>query len=469
MVPHSTDEDALSGAVAKLARAMLKAPPPSSLAMHRAKLLLLDAIGCGLIGARELVSLAVAKTCTRPGECLSFVQGRNTAILDAVLTNGVCIRALDFNDYLVTFAGGEPETGGHPSDNIPVALAAGSAAGRTGAEILASLVTGYELYARLQVMMDREGPWDNVCASGIVAPAIAGTLIGLDEAKMAHALALGLSRAATPAIVRRENLSAAKTLTNALIAQAGVQAALLAQTGVTGPLAILDSAAGLRHLFARYDPALLTQALPAEGAIMRAHMKAYPCVNTGQNVVAAALALRMQLRDDPATCSHIELIMPDYAILARQQNDPARNHPASREAADHSFPFLAAVSLIDGAFGLAQFENERWRDLRVTALMEKFAMRRDPNMKGSEAHPFPCRIEATDKEGRRYTAESPQPGAPFSTALSEASAIGKFHSNLAALIPRPIRDEIVDAAMEFDQCPSAEKLNTAIARGAIAT
>ena len=42
----------------------------------------------------------------------------------AVLANGTLIRVLDLNDYVV---GAHPQSGargGHPSDNIPVALAA---------------------------------------------------------------------------------------------------------------------------------------------------------------------------------------------------------------------------------------------------------------------------------------------------------------------------------------------------------
>lgn len=457
----------LAGTVEKLARTILTAPPPSAPAVKKAKLLLLDAIGCGLLGAHEAVSLAVARTCTSDGECLLFGHGRKAPLLDAVLMNGVSVRALDFNDYLVNIVDSEPETGGHPSDNIPVALSVGSVYGRSGVEILAAIVRGYELYARLQAMMDRDGPWDNVSVSGIVAPAIAGILIGLDETQMAHALALGLSRAAMPAIVRREKLSSAKTLANAPIAQAGVQSALLAEAGVTGPLSILDDALGLRHLFARYDPARLTHPMPNDGAIMQARIKMYPCVNTGQGVVAAALSLHAQLTDGPFSLSRIELVMPDYRIIARQQTDPHRRRPTTRETADHSFPFLAAVSLIDGAFGLRQFENDRWRDARVLSLMEKIEMQRDSGMNGREPYPFPCTISAAGRNGRNYIAESAGPMKPSPSELCDAASIGKFHRTLEPILPQASRAAIVDAVMEFDQCPSTSKLDTAIAKGRI--
>jgi 2-methylcitrate dehydratase len=449
-----------------LARAVLDAPTPSSAAIRQAKLLLLDTIGCGLLGAREAVARAVFDVCrTGEGPCAVIGRAAKAAPLDAVLANGAAVRVLDLNDYLVTIVDGEPETGGHPSDNIPVALALGSARSRSGADILASIVTGYELYARLQAAMDRSGPWDGVTATGLVAPAIAGRLMGLDETRLAHALAMGLSRSLTPAIVRRGTLSAAKTISNALIAQSGVQAALLAEKDVTGPRRILDDEIhGVRRIFSRADIGSIAAPFPSGGAILDALVKIHPCVNTAQSVAAASLALHAKLIDAPETLTEIELVMADYPVIARQQNDLARTRPQSREAADHSFPFIAAVCLIDGVFGLMQYENERWHDMRVTALMEKIRMRRAAVETIAAANPFPCSIRARTGGGREYTADPPgaSPGAS-KDGLDEPAVIAKFQANTESFLPRAARERIVDAAMEFEHSPTTQKLDAAIA------
>ncbi len=142
----------------------------------------------------------------------------------------------------------------------------------------------------------------------------------------------------------------------------------MAEHGATGPLAILDDERGLRDVFARAAPSTLCAPFPAEGAIMRAHVKAYPCINTGQSAVAAALKLHAMLNGNASSLSRIEVTMADYKVTKRHQDDPERRHPMSREAADHSFPFIVAVALLDGRFGAEQFESERWRDETVTAL-----------------------------------------------------------------------------------------------------
>ena len=83
--------------------------------------------------------------------------------------------------------------------------------------------------------MERDSAWDGVTVSGLVAPAMAGRLMGLDRRRLAHAIALSGARAATSTAVRFGDISAAKSIANALVAQNGVQATLLAEHGITGP------------------------------------------------------------------------------------------------------------------------------------------------------------------------------------------------------------------------------------------
>jgi 2-methylcitrate dehydratase len=225
---HTTQKTTI-GAIAQAVR-LFDAGSVSSAAIQQAKLLLLDTIGCGFAGRHEPVAQAVLQAMPGTGgPCALIGQSAKANPSEAVFLNGALIRVLDLNDYIIGEAHGEPETGGHPSDNIPVALAVGAAMHRSGREILAAIVLGYELYARLHQAMDRSGPWDGVSVSGVVAPAIAGLLMGLSEKHLAHALALGAARAATPSIVRSGDISATKSLCQRSCRASGVQAAMLAR------------------------------------------------------------------------------------------------------------------------------------------------------------------------------------------------------------------------------------------------
>jgi 2-methylcitrate dehydratase len=461
------DEKRGEGTIQALARIVLQADEAafSDSIMRTAQLLLLDTIGCGITGAREEVAQAIADVALQGGgkpECVLVGRPEKTSMRNAVLVNGAAVRVLDLNDYLIRTFKGEPETGGHPSDLIPVALAVGAARNCSGAAILQSIIIGYELYARLQQMMDRSGTWDSVTASGIVAPAMAGRLLGLDQDRLAHAIAFGAARAATPSIVRTGDISSTKSIASALVAEAGVQGALLAEHGMTGPLAILDDGRGLRDLFASGDRAALTAPIPATSAIIHAHVKSYPCVNTAQSAVAAALRLHGILNGDIDRLSHVSIVMADYRVIKRHQDDPGRIHPLSREAADHSFPFLVAVTLIDGALGSAQFENKRWHDPKVKTLMSRIVMSRDAEWNTRAPGAYPCTIQVRDVDGREHVAEVPYPPGFSLSGVDETAVMAKFHAVAAPVLMAGARERIVDAVMDFHHSPSTSTLDAAI-------
>jgi 2-methylcitrate dehydratase len=458
--------DAL-GTIGAMARTILAAGAAPAAALKQAQLLLLDTLGCGFAGTQEAVAQAVWRTARESGEagqCAVIGREERTSVLGAVLANGAAIRVLDLNDYIIgAAANGEPESGGHPSDNIPVALAAGSARGRSGRDVLEAIVIGYELYSRLQRAMDRGGTIDGVTVSGLVAPAMAGRLMVLSEEQLSHALALGAARAVTPWIVRSGKISAAKSIANAMVAQSGVQAALLAERGVTGPLAILDDARGLSDFFGQRDKAHLSAAVAADSTIMHAHVKAYPCINTGQSAVAAALKLHKMIEGRAADLARIEVTMADYKVTKRHQEDPGRIRPATREAADHSFPFLVAVTLIDGAFGVPQFKGKRWQDDNVKALMEKIVLRRDAGWNARAPGTYPCSIRAWNEAGRVFEVEVPYPPGFSQAGLHAAAVIENFLALTETVLTRDEQQRIVDRVMEFDQALSTVALDSAIA------
>jgi 2-methylcitrate dehydratase len=421
-------------------------------AFHQAALLVLDTLGCGLAGLDEPTSRAVldcldglggAQTCTIVG------RARRTNVLNAVLANGCLIRVLDLNDYIGGSSGSGPEIGGHPSDNIPVALAVGEWQGRKGRDLLTSIIMGYEIFGRLKRMMDPVGVWDEVTSSGLVAASIAGKLLALDSTRLAHALALAAARSATPAIVRGGHVSAAKSIANSLVAQSAVQATLLAAQGVTGPLAVLDAPRGLQEIYARGEAAdILTAPFPQQPYIMRANIKMYPCLATGQSAVAAALQVRAAIAGDIDRLEHVDIVMADYPIVQRQQADIDRRQPRSREAADHSFPFLVAAALSDGALGLEQYDNERWLDPRITALMQRFSMVTDPTWRDRAPGAYPCSIVARTTNGHEIRADVAFPPGFAREGLVRSDVIAKFTA-LTARRDLPTK-RIVDAALAMD-------------------
>jgi 2-methylcitrate dehydratase len=457
------------GAIERLAARLVavRAEDFSQPDLDRAKLLLLDTLGCG-IAARDDDSarrvLAMLDDLGERPRCTVLGHARRMSAPSAVLANGTLIRTLDLNDYVV---GADPQSGaggGHPSDNIPVALAAAELAQRSGRDLLGAIVLAYAIYGRGKALMQAQSIWDGVSISGLVAPSVAGWLMRLREAELAHGIALSAARAATPVAVREGNISAAKAIANALVAQNGMQAALLAARGITGPLDLFEAERGLQAVFAaRPASGVLDAPLAAQDFIMRTAIKAYPCFAGAQCAVAAAIALHRLVEGDIDRLARIRVALADLPNVRRQLCDPGRIEPRSREAADHSVHFLVAVSLRDGTFGLRQFDNERWNDPRVRALMARLDMTTDPALTRYAGAAYPCAIHATGQDGRPYEVEILAPPGFSPRGLDAKPVLEKFtaitHGHLAPEAQR----RIIDVVMELDAAPSCDGLMRTVA------
>jgi 2-methylcitrate dehydratase len=434
--------------------------------VEQAKLLLLDTLGCGFAGLEDETARAVLTALDDRGEqprCTVLGHARKMSAPSAVLANGTLVRVLDLNDYVL---GAHPQSGargGHPSDNIPVALAAAELArlprsAPSGRDLLAAIVLAYEIYGRGKALMDAQSPWDGVSISGLVAPAIAGRLMGLGATKLAHAIALGAARAPTPVAVREGGISAAKSIVNALIAQSGMQAALLAAHGVTGPLDLFEAERGLKAVFTHAHAGdVLAAPLPAQNFISRVAIKAYPCFAGGQSAVAAAVALHRRVGGDIDRFA-IRVALADLPIVRRQLSDPGRIVPRSREAADHSVHFLIAVSLIDGTFGLGQFAGERWLDPRVRTLMARLEMTADADLARRAGETYPCALHAIGRDGQSYGIEILQPPGFSADGLDAKTVLEKFAQITGERLAPEAQDRVVEAVMELDSATSCDRL-----------
>ncbi len=102
--------------------------------------------------------------------------------------------------------------------------------------------------------MDRDGDWDGVTVSGFVAP---GDGRPTDGARCQAARACAGALAARARRRRWRCVMATfrprRSVANALVAQNGVQATILAKHGMTGPLDLFENRHGLKSVFPGID------------------------------------------------------------------------------------------------------------------------------------------------------------------------------------------------------------------------
>jgi|GEM_PF-866742 len=434
------------------------------LVVRQSRLLVLDTIGCAIAGTRSDVAAAVLDLVLDSGgapQCTIIGSHLKTSLINAVLVNGVKVRCLDLNDVIFIQKEGKLSVGGHPSDNIAVALSTGEMVGSTLGQVLQAIVVGYQMFSRLRDVMRFSSLWDGTSSSGIVAAAMAGRLLGLDAKRQTQALALAAARCATPKVVRWGALSSVKNMANALVAQSGVQAALLAARGLTGPLEVLDHEGGLRQLF---DPELGFEKLwatpPATLQIMQSTIKTFPCIGTAQTLVAAALALAPKLRGRHNQIRRIAAIMAHLPMVVNQQAEITRRQPRTREDADHSFTFLTAVALVDGALTEHQFANKRWLQPEMRALVAKVELETSTEISVRAPDSMPARVEVELDSGERLVSECLYPpGHSFpERGLDRDVTVRKFYDVTDGLLGKSAADDMISLLLEGAQTQSVSVL-----------
>jgi 2-methylcitrate dehydratase len=434
---------------------------PPDVAMH-SKLLVLDSIGCAFAAGKEHAFERALHTFEAIGgntECTIIGSKRRMPVTSAVMLNGVLIRELDLND---AYAG--PGQMGHPSDNIAVALSVGERQRCAGLEVLASVIAGYELYCRIQDIVVGRGPWDHVTASALAAPAIAGRLLNLDADRLANALALSAAHGNTLAAVRSGQLSNAKAMANAFVAYQGTLCSLLASEGVTGPVSVLEGKVGLNQaMLSGADLNLLAEPIRNHFRISDVSIKAYPCIGTAQAMVAAVLQMRSRVADPVKEIKHLEIRMADTLFVRGQVEDQDRRRPTSRETADHSFYYLAAVALLDGELTPDQFEGERWLDASVTALMEHMTIKTDAGLNRYTPGSFPCVLQLATTSGQSTTVEVFYPKGHPKNRVSPAEVEGKFRGCTRGVLSEAQQSRIISLVRDLEKITSINDLMNELA------
>ncbi|MBI4527856.1 MAG: MmgE/PrpD family protein [Deltaproteobacteria bacterium] len=452
--------------VEQLAHRVLEVNPASispEVALQ-AKLLILDSIGCALAAVEGHAYKHAERTFAALGgnpECSVIGSRRRMPVTHAVMLNGVLIRELDLNDVYVG-----PGQTGHPSDNIAVALTVGERQKSSGLDVLASIVAGYEVYCRIQDLTVSAGPWDHVTASALAAPVIAGRLLNLNPDQLANALALSALHGNTLAAVRAGQLSNAKAMANAFVASQATLCTLVAAQGMTGPLTVIEGRGGLNQaLLLGADLSLLVAPLTGHFKISDVSIKAYPCIGTAQAMVAAVLEARRGIAEPVKEIKRIELRMADIPFVRGQIEDQDRRRPNSRETADHSFYYLAAVALLDGELTPAQFGYDRWLDPSVGTLMERLIITTDPSLNAYIPGSYPCVLHFETQNGQSRTVEVFHPKGHPKNRMSPAEVEAKFRGCTRSVLSEPQQKEIFSLVLNLETLSSVTELVSRLALG----
>jgi 2-methylcitrate dehydratase len=302
----------------------------------------------------------------------------------------------------------------HPSDIIPAALSIVDMLGLGGKDLILGTIIAYEMEMRLAEFCEpgiREYGWHHAALTSIASPVAAGRMLGLDAHQIQQAMGISASPSMCMGAVTAGKLTMMKNTVDPMATRGGVEAALLAKRGYTGPQHAIDGKEGFTHVFNhsgnRFHLGMLTDGLPTGARdhykIVDCGMKSFPIEALSHAPLSAMMKVVREHRVNPEDVKEIRV-----EVIARAADilgDPAKYRPTSKETADHSLPYSLAVGLVDGMVTPLQFKQSRIEDPALIPVMDKIKV--VPNEEFESRFPEfqPSRVTVTLSSGESYSAQ----------------------------------------------------------------
>ncbi len=438
-----------------LANFDLDAVPAAVIA--RAKDILLDGMGCALVGAHLPWSQrAVEAVAGFEGEGKSTIIGwdRTIGAPAAVLLNSTFIQGFELDDF-------HPIAPLHSASLVAPALlaAAETKQDADGMSFLRGAIAGFETGPRIGralhggQMLSRG--WHSGPVFGTHAAAAAvGVLIGLDSARMEDALGLAATQSAGLMAAQYEAMG--KRMQHGFAARNGYYAAMLAQAGYTGIKRVYEREYG--GFLAVYgeghapDASQIAAELGARWETQTIALKPYAAMGGLHAPLDIILDLDARETLVPEDVASIDVYL-SHAVYHHGWWPPER--PLTEIGAQMNVGYAVAVAVIDKAAMARQFSPQRidsddlWRLIpRITAHHEARYDAR-PELRGA------CRIVVRLKDGRTREGER-MLSDTIAKPLDRDGVVRKFHTLADDVIGRARAERIRDLVLNLERASIAE-------------
>jgi aconitate decarboxylase len=419
------------------------------------KLCLLDSIGCGLFGAIQRcgrITGDVAATFSPGGMASLFARVEKVSPADAALANGTAIHGFEIDDAHIT-------SSLHPGAvTLPASLAVAEARQASGADLLTALATGYEVGLRVGICAgvshSTSGYHVTGTAGALGAAAAAARLLKLSPLRAAHALGIGATQAAGLYAARTGGM--AKRFHAGRASQSGVVAAYLAERGFTGTLDALEASFGgfMSTLRGQHDPTTMLAHLGERWETARVGLKAYAACASAHTTIDGVLELRRRGLS-PDNLDRLTVRMSRKGHL----NIGWPYQGGNVTAAQMNGSYSAAVTLLDGAAFIDQYDETRLADPRILALISRIDFRHDPELdRGGAAMRHAVLIDAVLKDGCRLSTTVEQRRGSADYPLSRDEVKTKFARTAAVVLPPSAIDELVELVEKIDRQADLSRL-----------
>jgi 2-methylcitrate dehydratase PrpD len=414
---------------------------------ERAKYLLLDGVGCALVGAQ----LPWSRTATRAvldmegaGDAVVIGTGHTTSAPAAAVLNGTFIQGFELDDF-------HPIAPLHScSLLIPALLSTAAAQPQThGADLLLAAIAGFEVGPRVGYtlngaeMLDRG--WHSGCVFGTHSAAMAsGKLRGLSAAQLEDAL--GLAGTQSSGLMAAQYEAMSKRMHHGFAARNGLYAAGLAEHGYTGIKRVFEREyGGFLSVFGEghtTHPDALTRELGQRWETSTIMVKSYAAMGGLHGAIDAARRLRPSL--EPDRIAHVEITV---GTTIYKHGWWIAERPLTAIGAQMHLGYATAAALLDGNVLPEQFAPARRDADDIWRLIERTEVHLDPSLDSAPiTERFRTDVIVTTDDGARHHARIDQPHGGPSDPVTNDELVSKFHA-LADRVTTPERATAIERAV----------------------
>ena len=392
---------------------------------------LVDQIGCQIGGAELPWSQQVYATYRRAGgaaEATGLRYGARLPLTAAAFINSTFGHAFEYDDA-------NPFFQGHPGvEFMSPMLAVSERDHLSGREFLTAFIAAYELRGRIGWAMSPEmglhgGPQFSTACGVFGAAAGVARLLGLPASGTEHAL--GIAGSYSGGLMQYDQGGGSvKRIHGAICAINGIQAAQLAQAGMTGPEEILEGKRGLLRIYCSvFRPERLTADFGKRWMIEHAMFKPYSCCGVQHGAIDG---LKKIVAAHGIKATDVESIRVGY-------NKNWVHHCAITEPHDvlgmqFSTAYSLAITLLTGRNTPSVYTLQTLNDPEVRALAERVQVYEDDELTRKYVGVVPARTEVRTKAGALYSELVVDSRGTAGAPLSSAEIDDKFRAQVEGVI-----------------------------------
>ena len=344
----------------------------------------------------------------------------------------------------------------HPGSIVfSSALAIGQHIHASATDMFAAVAAGYEAMIRIALCLQpshfNRGFQSTATCGRFGAVVAAGKLLFPGEnAAQPIAEALGIAASSIGGLTQfYQSGSTVKRIHASQAAEIGVQSALLARSGFSGPTDILEGSNGFAQAYAdEVDFSLLLDGLGETYRLLEVAVKGHACSARVQAAVEGVLDLCRKHSISARDIDEIHVGIPSV-ISGRL----TRNDPIDVQAAQMSLPFSVSLAShvgrdagSDHSLSVRDFESGQ-DDRSIRSLANRVRCEIDPEIEAKTTpESVPAKVRLDLKSGAQHSVFVSAPKGSPSRPYTRENHIGRFRYELSQRLSDEICDELINAA-----------------------